>query len=156
MSARLGTGAVLAGTFATAVAVPAVPGPIGAAFGAMLKVLKRGGRYVSSGAIGGPVVALDMRNFYLKDLTLIGCTAWDAPVFPNLITAIEVATADLCSMPSASTKAGTMTSPPPTPQSAPSRPATRPMRMAEMMNFIGGCGLQFFKLIQVDEILSSP
>jgi NADPH:quinone reductase-like Zn-dependent oxidoreductase len=30
-----------------------------------------------------------MRNFYLKDLTLIGCTAWDAPVFPSLITAIE-------------------------------------------------------------------
>lgn len=61
----------------------------GAAFGAMLKVLRRGGRYVSSGAIGGPVVDLDMRNFYLKDLTLIGCTAWDAPVFPNLIAAIE-------------------------------------------------------------------
>ncbi len=61
----------------------------GAAFGAMLKLLKRGGRYVSSGAIGGPVVALDMRHFYLKDLTLVGCTAWDAPVFPSLITAIE-------------------------------------------------------------------
>ena len=61
----------------------------GAAFGAMLKLLRRGGRYVSSGAIGGPLVTLDMRNFYLKDLTLIGCTAWDAPVFPSLITAIE-------------------------------------------------------------------
>lgn len=60
----------------------------GAAFGAMLKVLRRGGRYVSSGAIGGPVVALDMRHFYLKDLTLIGCTAWDEPVFPSLISAI--------------------------------------------------------------------
>jgi NADPH:quinone reductase-like Zn-dependent oxidoreductase len=61
----------------------------GAAFGAMLKLLRRGGRYVSSGAIGGPVVALDMRHFYLKDLTLIGCTAWDEPVFANLIKAIE-------------------------------------------------------------------
>lgn len=61
----------------------------GPGFGAMLKVLKRGGRYVSSGAIGGPLVALDMRTFYLKDLTLVGCTAWDAPVFPNLIKAIE-------------------------------------------------------------------
>lgn len=61
----------------------------GPAFGGMLKVLKRGGRYVSSGAIGGPLVTLDMRRFYLKDLTLVGCTAWDAPVFPNLVSAIE-------------------------------------------------------------------
>ena len=61
----------------------------GPAFGAMQKLLKRGGRYVSSGAIGGPLVTLDMRTFYLKDVTLVGCTAWDAPVFPNLINAIE-------------------------------------------------------------------
>ena len=61
----------------------------GESFGAMLKVLKRGGRYVSSGAIGGPLVTLDMRVFYLKDLTLIGCTAWDEPVFPNLVSYIE-------------------------------------------------------------------
>jgi NADPH:quinone reductase-like Zn-dependent oxidoreductase len=61
----------------------------GAAFGGMLKVLKRGGKYASSGAIGGPLVELDMRDFYLKDLTLIGCTAWDEPVFPNLISYIE-------------------------------------------------------------------
>ena len=55
----------------------------------MLKVLKRGGRFVSSGAIAGPLVELDMRDFYLKDLTLIGCTAWDEPVFPKLISYIE-------------------------------------------------------------------
>ena len=61
----------------------------GAAFGEMLKVLVRGGRYASSGAIAGPLVSLDMRDFYLKDLTLIGCTAWDEPVFPNLISYIE-------------------------------------------------------------------
>jgi len=61
----------------------------GPAFESLLKVLKRGGRYVSSGAIGGPVVTLDMRDFYLKDLKLIGCTAWDEPVFPNLISYIE-------------------------------------------------------------------
>ncbi len=58
-------------------------------FGWMLKVLKQGGKYVSSGAIAGPLVELDMRDFYLKDLTLIGCTAWDEPVFPNLISYIE-------------------------------------------------------------------
>ena len=61
----------------------------GPAFGGMLKVLKRGGRYASSGAIAGPLVTLDMRTFYLQDLTLIGCTAWDEPVFPNLISYIE-------------------------------------------------------------------
>ncbi len=58
-------------------------------FPAMLKVLKRGGRYASSGAIAGPIVNLDMRDFYLKDINLIGCTAWDEPVFPNLISYIE-------------------------------------------------------------------
>ena len=61
----------------------------GAGFPAMLKVLKRGGRYVSSGAIAGPVVSLDMRDFYLKDINMIGCTAWDEPVFPNLVRYIE-------------------------------------------------------------------
>lgn len=61
----------------------------GDGFPQMLKVLKRGGRYVSSGAIAGPIVSLDMRDMYLKDITLIGCTAWDAPVFPNLISYIE-------------------------------------------------------------------
>jgi len=52
-------------------------------------VLKRGGKFVSSGAIAGSLVELDMRDFYLKDLTLIGCTAWDDPIFPNLISYIE-------------------------------------------------------------------
>lgn len=61
----------------------------GAGFAGMLKVLKRGGRYASSGAIGGPLVTLDMRDFYLKDLTMIGCTAWDESVFPSLVSYIE-------------------------------------------------------------------
>ena len=61
----------------------------GPGFGMMLKVLRRGGQYVSAGAIAGPVVELDMREMYLKDIMLIGCTAWDAPVFPNLISYIE-------------------------------------------------------------------
>ncbi|MFM8853345.1 MAG: zinc-binding dehydrogenase, partial [Acidimicrobiaceae bacterium] len=57
-------------------------------FESMLRLLRRGGRYVSSGAIGGPIVNLDLRTFYLKDLTLVGCTAWDEPVFGNLVTYI--------------------------------------------------------------------
>ena len=68
------------------VAIDNVAGP---AFGAILNVMKRGGRYASSGAIAGPLVTLDMRTFYLKDLTLIGCTDWDEPVFPNLVSYIE-------------------------------------------------------------------
>lgn len=58
-------------------------------FHQMTQVLKTGGRYASSGAIAGPIVSLDMRVFYLKDLTLIGCTAWDEPVFGNLVRYIE-------------------------------------------------------------------
>ena len=68
------------------VVVDNVAGP---AFGDLLQLLRRGGRYASSGAIGGPLVTLDMRTLYLNDLTLLGCTAWDEPVFANLISYIE-------------------------------------------------------------------
>ena len=61
----------------------------GDGFPKMLKVLKRGGRLMSSGAIAGPIVDLDMRDMYLKDITLIGCTAWDQPIFPDLVSYIE-------------------------------------------------------------------
>ncbi|MFT5807669.1 MAG: NADPH:quinone reductase-like Zn-dependent oxidoreductase [Moritella dasanensis] len=61
----------------------------GAGFPTMLKLLKRGGRFVSSGAIAGPIVELDMRDMYLKDITLIGTTAWAEPVFKNLVNYIE-------------------------------------------------------------------
>lgn len=61
----------------------------GVGFSTMLKLLRRGGRYASSGAIAGPIVELDMRDMYLKDITLIGCTAWDEEVFPSLISYIE-------------------------------------------------------------------
>jgi NADPH:quinone reductase-like Zn-dependent oxidoreductase len=61
----------------------------GAGLDALLTTLRPGGRYVSSGAIAGPVVGFDKRIFYLRDLTLIGCTAWDEPVFPALIGLLE-------------------------------------------------------------------
>ena len=61
----------------------------GEQFPTLLKILKRRGRYVSSGAIAGPIVSLDTRDMYLKDITLIGCTGWDEPVFPNLVRYIE-------------------------------------------------------------------
>ncbi len=61
----------------------------GSAFPDLLAVLKRGGCHVSSGAIAGPLVTLDMRVLYLKNLRLIGCTAWDEAVFGKLIGYIE-------------------------------------------------------------------
>ncbi|MDI9244261.1 alcohol dehydrogenase family protein [Marinobacter sp. CHS3-4] len=61
----------------------------GEQFPQLLKLLAPGGRYASSGAIAGPITRLDMRDLYLKDLTLFGSTAWDEPVFPNLIRYIE-------------------------------------------------------------------
>ncbi len=61
----------------------------GDGFGDLLRVLRRGGRYATSGAIAGPVVTMDVRTLYLKDLTLVGCTAWDEPVFGDLVGYVE-------------------------------------------------------------------
>jgi NADPH:quinone reductase-like Zn-dependent oxidoreductase len=55
----------------------------------LLDLLKRGGRYAVSGAIAGPIVSLDLRTLYLKDLRLLGCTVLERQVFPNLIGYIE-------------------------------------------------------------------
>ncbi len=52
-------------------------------------VLRTGGRYVTSGAIAGPIVELDLRTLYLKDLTFIGSTHQADDIFTNLITYIE-------------------------------------------------------------------
>lgn len=61
----------------------------GAQFPQLLDCLKPGGRYGVSGAIAGPIVDLDLRTLYLKDLRLIGCTVLEPEVFPNLIGYIE-------------------------------------------------------------------
>ena len=61
----------------------------GGQFAAILNTLKCGGRYGVSGAISGPVVELDLRTLYLKDLRLVGCTVLEPDVFPNLIGYIE-------------------------------------------------------------------
>jgi len=91
----LGAGRVLAredgiaaslGEHAVDVVVDNVSGPD---LADLLKALKRGGIYVSSGAIAGPIVTFDKRTLYLNDLVLIGCTAWDQPVFPDLVSYIE-------------------------------------------------------------------
>jgi NADPH:quinone reductase-like Zn-dependent oxidoreductase len=55
----------------------------------LLDVLKPFGRYATSGAIAGPIVEMDVRTLYLKDLTLFGCTVLEQDIFPNLIKRIE-------------------------------------------------------------------
>ena len=61
----------------------------GTAFAALLDVLKRGGRYAVAGAIAGPIVALDLRTLYLKDLALYGCTVTEPVVFARLVDLIQ-------------------------------------------------------------------
>lgn len=61
----------------------------GPQFPQLLDILKRGGRYAVAGAIAGPLVTLDLRTLYLKDLRLLGCTVLEPGVFANLVAAIE-------------------------------------------------------------------
>ena len=68
------------------VVVDVVGGP---AWPELLELLRHGGRLVTAGAIAGPVVELDLRTLYLKDLSLLGCTHQDEIVFENLIGYVE-------------------------------------------------------------------
>ncbi|QFS81263.1 Crotonyl-CoA reductase [Roseivivax sp. THAF40] len=55
----------------------------------LLDALAVRGRYVTSGAIAGPIVELDLRTLYLKDLTLTGSTRQAPGVFTDLVGYIE-------------------------------------------------------------------
>jgi NADPH:quinone reductase-like Zn-dependent oxidoreductase len=55
----------------------------------LLDTLRSGGRYAVAGAIAGPLVELDVRTLYLKDLTFFGCTFQEDAVFENLVRYIE-------------------------------------------------------------------
>lgn len=55
----------------------------------MITALRRGGRYVTAGAIAGPIVEFDVRTLYLRDLTLFGSTFQPANVLPDVIGYIE-------------------------------------------------------------------
>lgn len=61
----------------------------GAQWNELLEVLRPGGRYAVSGAIGGALVELDVRTLYLKDLSFFGCTVLEPEVFGNLVSRIE-------------------------------------------------------------------
>ena len=55
----------------------------------LIDILERGGRYTCSGAIAGPMVELDLRTLYLRDLTFTGSTVIPPVVMENLVRYIE-------------------------------------------------------------------
>lgn len=58
-------------------------------FDQVMAVLARGGRYVTSGAIGGKHVTVDISHLYLNDWELIGSTVTTTNVFSDLIGYVE-------------------------------------------------------------------
>lgn len=64
------------------VVIDLVAGP---RFDDLLNALKPQGRYVASGAIAGPLVTLDVRTLYLKDLSLLGSTAQPDHIIHDVI-----------------------------------------------------------------------
>lgn len=68
------------------VVIDLVAGP---AWPNLLDILRPFGRYAVAGAIAGPLVELDVRTLYLKDLSFFGCTVLEPHVFSNLIRLIE-------------------------------------------------------------------
>jgi len=61
----------------------------GVHFAQLLAILRRTGRYACAGAIAGPLVELDLRTLYLKDLQLLGCTIPAPDILASLIGYIE-------------------------------------------------------------------
>ncbi len=55
----------------------------------LIESLQRGGRYVVSGAIAGPIVGADLRTIYLNDLALHGATTFGPQTFSNVVSLIE-------------------------------------------------------------------
>ena len=63
-----------------------VAGPL---FNDLLRVLRPEGRYTTAGAIGGPLVQLDLRTVYLKHLQLHGSSQGSRGAFRRLVRYIE-------------------------------------------------------------------
>lgn len=61
----------------------------GPAFPGTIEALRRGGTYVVAGAIAGPLVELDVRTLYLRDLALFGTTYQADNILRDVITLIE-------------------------------------------------------------------
>lgn len=61
----------------------------GALFPGLLKMLRRGGRYATAGAIGGPVAQMDLRELIYKDLEMHGITNPSPQTFARVVDLIE-------------------------------------------------------------------
>jgi NADPH:quinone reductase-like Zn-dependent oxidoreductase len=57
----------------------------GAMFDTLLKLLRRGGRYTTAGAIAGPTTRIDLRDLIYKDLAMYGITNPTATTFERLV-----------------------------------------------------------------------
>ena len=68
------------------VVVDVVVGPM---FNDLLELLRPQGRYVTCGAIGGPLVQIDMRRVYLKHLQIRGSSQGTRREFARLVDYIE-------------------------------------------------------------------
>ncbi|TIT16688.1 MAG: Zn-dependent oxidoreductase, partial [Mesorhizobium sp.] len=61
----------------------------GAIFNDLLRILRPEGRYTTAGAIAGPVVQLDLRTMYLKQLQLNGSSQGTRADFRRIVRYIE-------------------------------------------------------------------
>jgi len=68
------------------VVIDVVGGP---AWSNLILALKPGGHYAVSGAIAGPIVQADLRDIYLRDITIHGCTHQAVEVFGRLVELIN-------------------------------------------------------------------
>ncbi|MES0862415.1 alcohol dehydrogenase family protein [Ruegeria sp. SCPT10] len=69
------------------VVIDVVGGP---AWANLILALKPGGHYAVSGAIAGPIVQADLRDIYLRDITIRGCTHQSPEVFGRLVELMNV------------------------------------------------------------------
>ena len=61
----------------------------GSLFPALLEALRPGGAYVTSGAIAGPKADLDLRDLYLRNLTLRGSGLVPPEILRRLVRSVE-------------------------------------------------------------------
>jgi NADPH:quinone reductase-like Zn-dependent oxidoreductase len=61
----------------------------GDAFGPCIDLLATGGRYVTAGAIAGPVVSLDLRTLYLRSLSFFGSSVYRRDALPALLALLQ-------------------------------------------------------------------
>ncbi|SDX48407.1 alcohol dehydrogenase [Ruegeria halocynthiae] len=64
------------------VVIDVVGGP---AWSGLILAIKPGGDYAVSGAIAGPIISADLRDIYLRDITIHGCTYQSPDVFGRLV-----------------------------------------------------------------------